>query len=125
MFEEIEGVGHSGVFDVSDVEDAARDEGISRFASRVAGVDVRRYRERFLVQLRHHDVLVDARGEDEPQAAFIRRQFKVGLRVPQQVGQVVVERVLYGQRAERLSVKIISGDAVGSGDVVVNEVVVN
>lgn len=49
LFEEIEGVDHSGVFLVSDVEDAAGDEGVSRFASRVAGVDVLRYGERFLV----------------------------------------------------------------------------
>lgn len=79
LFEEVEGVDDSGVFIVSDVEDAAGDEGVSRFALRVAGVDVRRYREGLLVQLRHHDVLVDARGEDDPQAAFVRRHFEVGL----------------------------------------------
>lgn len=108
LFEEIEGEAHSAVFRVSDVQDAAGDEGISRFALRVAGVHVRRYREGFLVQLRHHDVLVDARGEDEPQAAFVCRHFKVGLGVPEQVGQVVVQSVLYGQCVQRLSLKIIS-----------------
>lgn len=107
MFEEVEGEAHSGVLIVSDVEDATRHEGVPRFASRVAGVHVRRYGEGFLVQLGHHDALVRARGEHQPQATFVSCHLEVGLGVPQQVGQVVVQGVLDRQRLQSLSPEVV------------------
>ena len=83
--QEIEGVGHPAVFGVGEVENPTRNEGISSLGPGVAGVDVRRDGKGFLVELSHHDGVVEAGREDEPQAVLIGRHFEVSLGVVQQV----------------------------------------
>ncbi|KAG9337027.1 hypothetical protein JZ751_029886 [Albula glossodonta] len=86
-----------GVFGVSDVQHPACYEGVASLGAGVAGVDVGGHRERLLVQLSHHDAVVDARGEHQPQSAFVRRHFEVGLGVVQEVDEVVVQSILNGE----------------------------
>lgn len=95
--QQVEGERDPGVFGVGDVQDAAGHEGVAGLGARVRGVDVGGHGEGLLVQLGHHDALVHAGGEDQPQAVLVRRHLEVGLGVLEQVGQVVVQRVLNGQ----------------------------
>ena len=97
-----------GVLGVGDVQDPAGDEGVAGLGARVGGVDVGGDGEGLLVQLAHHDALVRAGGEDQPQAVLVRCQFEVGLGVEQQVGQVVVQRVVYGESLKPLGAKVKS-----------------
>lgn len=99
-FEQVEREGDPGVLGVSDVEDAAGNEGVSGLGAGVAGVDVGGDGEGLLVQLSHHDALVRAGGEDQPQAVLIHGQFEVGLGVVEQVGEAVVQGVVDGERLE-------------------------
>lgn len=78
-FQQVVSKGDPGVFGVGDVQDTAGDEGVARLAAGVRGVYVGCDGESLLVQLGHHDALVHAGGEDQPQAVLIGRQFEVGL----------------------------------------------
>ncbi|KAG7232836.1 hypothetical protein INR49_008066 [Caranx melampygus] len=89
---QVEGEGDPGVFSVSDVEDAAGDEGVAGLGVGVAGVDVGGDGEGLLVQLSHHDALVHAGGEDQPQAVLVHSQLEVG--------EAVVQGVVDGERLE-------------------------
>lgn len=108
LLQQVKGKGHSGVFAVRDVQDAAGDEGVPSLGAWVGGVDVGGDGEGLLVQLGHHDVLVRAGSEDQPQTVLIRRQFEVGLGVVEQVGQVLVQGVVDGEGVEPLGVKVKS-----------------
>lgn len=105
-FQQVKRKSDPGVFGVCDVEDPAGDEGVSSLGAGVGGVYVGGDGEGLLVQLGHHDALVDAGGKDQPQAVLICRHFEVSLGVLEQVGKVVVQRVLDGQRAMLPGVKV-------------------
>lgn len=106
--QQVKGEADSGVLGVGDVEDATGDEGVAGFGPGVGGVDIGGDGEGLLVQLSHHDALVHAGGEDEPQAVLVRRQLEVGLGVVQQVGQVVVQSVFDHERVKLLGVEVVS-----------------
>lgn len=109
-FEQVESEGDSGVFGVGDVQDAAGDEGVAGLGAGVRGVYVGRDREGLLVQLGHHDALIYAGGKDQPQAVLICRHFEVGLGVREQVGEAVVQSVVYSERQELLGLKVKSAN---------------
>lgn len=111
LFQQVESVGHFGVFGVGDVENSAGHEGVPRLAPGVAGVHVRRDGKGFLVQLGRHNVLVDARSKDEPQPALVSRHFKVRLGGAEQVRQVVVEGALYRQSVQTPGLEVKSDKA--------------
>lgn len=106
FLQQVEGERDPGVFGVGDVQDAAGHEGVPGLGARVRGVDVGGHGEGLLVQLGHHDALVHAGGEDQPQAVLVRRHLEVGLGVLEQVGQVVVQRVLDGQSVKLPGLKV-------------------
>lgn len=111
--QQVESERDPGVLGVGDVQDPAGDEGVAGLGAWVGGVDVGRDREGLLVQLGHRDALVHAGGEDQPQAVLVRRQLEVGLGVVQQVGQAVVQRVVYGERVKPLGEEVESADKRG------------
>jgi len=110
--QQVEGEADPGVLGVGDVEDAAGNEGVAGLGAGVGGVDVGADGEGLLVQLGHHDALIDAGREDQPHAVLVRRHFEIGLGVDQQVGEVVVQGMVDGQGVQPLgqqveSVKVI------------------
>lgn len=109
-FQQVKSKSDPGVFGVCDVQDTAGDEGVSSLGAGVRGVYVGGDGEGLLVQLGHHDALVDAGGKDQPQAVLICRHFEVGLGVLEQVGKVVVQRHLNGQSVKLPGVKVKPAD---------------
>lgn len=109
-FQQIESKGDPGVFGVGDVQDTAGNEGVSSLGAGVGGVDVGGDGEGLLVQLGHHDALVDAGGEDQPKAVLICRHFEVSLGVEEQVGKVVMQRVFNGQSVKLPGLKVKPAD---------------
>lgn len=109
-FQQVKRKRDPGVFDVGDIQDATGDEGVSGLGAGVRGVYVGGDREGLLVQLGHHDALVHAGGEDQPQAVLICRHFKVGLGILEQVVQVVVQRTFNGQSVKLPALKVKSAD---------------
>lgn len=79
LLEEVEGVRHLCVFSVCDVEDPAGDERITGFGPGIGGVDVCGDGEGFLIQPRHHYVVVDAGGKYDPHAVLVRCQLEIRL----------------------------------------------
>lgn len=106
-FQQIKSKGDSGVLGVCDIQDATGDEGVASLGAGVGGVYVGCDGEG-LVQLSHHDAIVYAGCKDEPEAIFIRRQLEVGLGVLEQVGEVVVQSVVYSKSEEPLGVEVKS-----------------
>lgn len=109
-FQQVKSKSDPGVFGVADVQDTAGDEGVSSLGAGVRGVNVGGDSEGLLVQLGHHDAIVDAGGEDQPQAVLICRHFKVSLGVLEQVGKVVVQRVFNCQSVKLPGLKVKSAD---------------
>lgn len=107
-FQQVKSKSDPGVFGVGDVQDATGDEGVSSLGAGVRGVYVGGDGEGLLVQLGHHDALVHAGGEDQPQTVLICRHFEVGLGVLEQVGEVVVQRVFYDQNVKLPALKVES-----------------
>lgn len=99
----------SGVLGVGDIQDTTGDESIASFGAGVGGVYVGRDGEGLLVQLGHHDAVVYTGRKNQPQAVLIRCQFEVGLRVVEQVGEVVVQSVVHGESEKPPGVKVKSG----------------
>lgn len=100
--------GDSGVFGVGDIQDATGDEGIAGFDARIGGVHVGCDGEGLLVQLGHHDALVNIGCKDQPQAVLICCQLEVGLRVGEQVGEVVVQRVFNSESLKSFGAEVKS-----------------
>lgn len=109
-FQQVKRKSDPGVFGVGDVQDTAGNEGVSSLGAGVRGVYVGGDGEGLQVQLGHHDALVDAGGEDQPQAVLICRHFEVRLGVLEQVGKVVVQRVFNGQSVKLPGLKVKSAD---------------
>lgn len=109
-FQQVKSKSDPGVFGVGDVQDTAGDEGVAGLGAGVRGVYVGGDGEGLLVQLGNHDALVDAGGEDQPQAVLICRHFEVSLGVLEQVGEVVVQRVFNGQRVKLPGLKVKSAE---------------
>lgn len=85
-FQQVESIGDPGVLGVGDVQDAAGDEGVPGLGAGVGGVYVGGDGEGLLVQLGHHNALIHAGSEDQPQAVLVCCHFEVGLGVLEQVG---------------------------------------
>ena len=108
--QQVESEADSGVFGVGDIQDATGDEGVAGLCAGVGGVYVGCDGEGLLVQLGHHDGLVQTGGKDQPQAVLIRCQFEVGLRIVEQVGEAVVQSIVYSESVESLGFKVISAN---------------
>lgn len=104
--QQVKSEGDSGVFGVGDIQDATSDEGVAGLGAGVGGVDVGCDGEGLLVQLGHRDGLVQTGGKDQPQAVLICCQFEVGLGIVEQVGEAVVQSVVYSERVEPLGFKV-------------------
>lgn len=109
-FQQVKSKSDPAVFGVGDVQDATGDEGVPSLGAGVCGVNIGGDWEGLLVQLGHHDALVHAGGEDQPQTVLICRYFEVGLGVLEQVGEVVMQRIFNDQNVKLPALKVESAD---------------
>lgn len=123
--QQIKRKGDSGVLGVGDIQDATGNEGVASFGARISGVYVGCDGEGLLVQLGHCDALIYAGRKDQPQAVLIYCQLEVGLRVMEQIGKFVVQRVFYSESLKSFGTEVISGNAGSPSDVIIEGTVVD
>lgn len=123
--QQVKSKGDSGVFGVGDIQNSTCNEGVAGLGAGVGGINVGGDREGLLVQLGHHDVLIHTGGKNQPQAVLICCQFEVGLGVLQQVGEVVVQSVVYSESVKPLALKVKSGNAGSASNMIVEGTIVN